>query len=78
MYYNKGGDMLKEANKIKDFKKYDIAKTYANSTMLKGLPYIEKCHEIDSSDKNILLVLKELYYRNGDDAKYNDVMNKVK
>ena len=78
MYYNKGGDMLKAANNIKDFKKYDIAKTNADNTMLKGLQYIEKCHEIDSSDKNILLVLKELYYRNGDDAKYNDVMSKLK
>lgn len=78
MYYNKGGDMLKLVNNINDVKKYNIAKTNANNTMLKGLPYIEKCYEIDSSDKNLLLVLKELYYRNGDDAKYNDVMGKLK
>ena len=42
MYYNKGGDMLREANNIKDFKKYDIAKTNADNTMLKGLPDILK------------------------------------
>ena len=78
MYYNKGGDMLKEANNIKDFKKYDIAKNKADQTMLKGLPFIEKCHNIDSEDKNILLVLKELYYRNGDDEKYKSVISKLK
>jgi tetratricopeptide (TPR) repeat protein len=78
MYYNKGGDMLKEANNIKDFKKYDIAKNNAEQTMLKGLPFIESCYNIDSEDKNILLVLKELYYRNGDDEKYKNIITKLK
>ena len=77
MYYNKGGDMLKEANNIKDFKKYDIAKNNAEQTMLKGLPFIESCYNIDSEDKNILLVLKELYYRNGDDEKYKNIITKL-
>ena len=78
MYYNKGGDMLKEANNIKDFKKYEIAKNNAEQTMLKGLPFIESCYNIDSEDKNILLVLKELYYRNGDDEKYKNIITKLK
>tara|TARA_B100001059_G_scaffold64527_2_gene60564 strand:- start:8669 stop:9829 length:1161 start_codon:yes stop_codon:yes gene_type:complete len=78
MYYNKGGDMLKVANNIKDFKKYDIAKNNAEQTMLKGLPFIESCYNIDSEDKNILLVLKELYYRNGDDEKYKNIITKLK
>ena len=78
MYYNKGGDMLKDANNIKDFKKYDIAKNKANDMMLQGLPFVEKCHKIDPNDKNILLVLKELYYRNGNDSKYNEITKKLK
>tara|TARA_B100000963_G_scaffold97668_1_gene84350 strand:+ start:5610 stop:6770 length:1161 start_codon:yes stop_codon:yes gene_type:complete len=78
MYYNKGGDMLKDANNIKDFKKYEIAKNNANNMMLQGLPFVEKCHKIDPNDKNILLVLKELYYRNGNDSMYNDVTKKLK
>ena len=36
--------MLNEANNIKDFKKYDIAKKNAENIMLKGLPFIEKCY----------------------------------
>ena len=78
MYYNRGGDMLNEANNIKDFKKYDQAKKKAENLMLKGLPYIEKCHELDNLDKNILLVLKELYYRNGNNSKYKEISEKLK
>jgi tetratricopeptide (TPR) repeat protein len=78
MYYNKGANMLKEANNIKDWKKADAYTKKAEAKMLKGLPYIEKCHEIDSEDKNILLVLKELYYRNGDDEKYKNIITKLK
>tara|TARA_Y100000589_G_scaffold70929_1_gene63282 strand:- start:2262 stop:3422 length:1161 start_codon:yes stop_codon:yes gene_type:complete len=78
MYYNNGGDMLNEANNIKDFKKYDIAKKNAENVMLKGLPYVEKCYELDSSDKNIMLVLKELYYRNGNNEKYKEISDKLK
>ena len=78
MYYNRGGDMLNEANNIKDFKKYDHAKKKAENLMLKGLPYIEKCHELDNLDKNILLVLKELYYRNGNNSKYKEISEKLK
>ena len=78
MYYNRGGDMLNEAHNIKDFKKYDHAKKKAENLMLKGLPYIEKCHELDNLDKNILLVLKELYYRNGNNSKYKEISEKLK
>ena len=78
MYYNKGANMLKEANNIKDWKKADAYTKKAEAKMLKGLPYIEKCHEIDSEDKNILLVLKELYYRNGDDEKYKNIITQLK
>mgnify|MGYP001160075847 CR=1 FL=1 len=78
MYYNKGGDMLKDANSIKDFEKYDKAKNKANDMMLQGLPFVEKCHKIDPNDKNILLVLKELYYRNGNDSKYDEITKKLK
>ena len=78
MYYNKGGDMLKTANNIKDYKKYEIEKTKADDMMLKGLPYIEKCYSLKPEDRNILLVLKELYYRNGNDEGYKKVNDLLK
>ncbi|MGC6428874.1 MAG: tetratricopeptide repeat protein [Flavobacteriales bacterium] len=77
MYYNKAGKMLNEANSIKDFNKYDAAKNKADKLMLKGLPHIEACYEMQPDDKNILIVLKELYYRNGNEAKYKEIVSKL-
>ena len=45
--------------------------------MLKALPHIEACYEIDKNDKNILLILKELYYRNGNTDGYNEIVKKI-
>ena len=41
-----------------------------------ALPNIEKAHQIDSSDYNTLLSLKQLYYMNGD-YKKSDEMKKA-
>ncbi len=78
MYYNRAGEMQNKANSIKDFKKYDAAKAKADEMMFKGLPHIEACYEMTPNDKNILIVLKEIYYRNGNEAGYNVVSKKLK
>jgi tetratricopeptide (TPR) repeat protein len=77
LYYNKAGELLNQANQIKDYKKYEQAKSNADKLMLKGLPHIEACYEMQADDKSILTVLKELYYRNGDDAKYKEIVKKL-
>ncbi len=78
MFYNKGGDMIKEANNMKDWKKADALTKKAEDTMMKALPHIESCYDIDGNDKNVLLILKELYYRNGNTNKYKEVTDKLK
>ena len=78
MYYNKGGEMIKEANNMSDWRKADAHTKKAETTMLKALPHIEACYELDGGDKNILLILKELYYRNGNDTGYKEVTSKLK
>lgn len=77
LFYNKGGDMIKEANNMSDWKKADAHTKKAETTMLKALPHIEACYEIDENDKNILLILKELYYRNGNTDAYNEIVKKI-
>lgn len=77
MCYNKGGLLNNEANNTRDFDKADAIKAKAESIMLKGLPYMEACYRLQPDDKNILIVLKELYYRNGDDLKYKEVSDKL-
>ena len=78
LYYNKGGDMIKEANNMSDWRKADAHTKKAEETMLNALPHIETCYELDANDKNILLILKELYYRNGNTDKYQEVSSKLK
>ena len=78
LYYNKGGDMIKEANNMSDWRKADAHTKKAEETMLKALPHIETCYNLDANDKNILLILKELYYRNGNTDKYQEVSSKLK
>lgn len=77
MFYNKAGELLKKANDTRDYKKADVIKNNAESIMFKSLPYIETCYRLQPDDKNILIVLKELYYRNGDDVKYKEIASKL-
>jgi tetratricopeptide (TPR) repeat protein len=77
MYYNKAGELLNKANDTRDFKKADSMTKNAESIMFKALPYIETCYKLQPDDKNILIVLKELYYRNGDNAKYKEIVKKL-
>jgi tetratricopeptide (TPR) repeat protein len=77
MFYNKAGELLKKANDTRDYKKADVIKNNAESIMFKSLPYIETCYRLQPDDKNILIVLKELYYRNGNDAKYKEIVSKL-
>ncbi len=77
MFYNKAGELQKKANDTRDYKKADVIMNNAESIMFKSLPYIETCYRLQPDDKNILIVLKELYYRNGDDAKYKEIVSKL-
>ena len=78
MMYNKGGELNNKVNDISDFKKADALKAKAESIMLEGLPYIETCYRLQQDDRNILIVLKELYYRNGDDVNYKKIVSELK
>ena len=78
MHYNKGGDMIKEANNMKDWRKADAHTKKAEIEMMKALPHIETCFELVQDDRNVLLILKELYYRNGDQEKYKIITSKLK
>jgi tetratricopeptide (TPR) repeat protein len=77
MCYNKGGELNNKANDTRDFAKADKIKANAESIMLEGLPYMEACYRLQPDDKNILIVLKELYYRNGDETKYKEIVSKL-
>ncbi len=73
LYFNEAGDILKTAGDIKDNKVYEQETKRAEDLLAKALPYLEKAHQLDAKDKNTLISLKELYFRNGNEAKYAEI-----
>jgi len=85
LYFNKGADMLKEANNIppNQQEKYEAAVKESFKELEKALPALEKAHEIDPNEESTMLTLKEIYFklRNDSDdymAKYKEMNEKVK
>ncbi|MCG3165083.1 MAG: hypothetical protein POELPBGB_00844 [Bacteroidia bacterium] len=73
LYFNEAGDILKTAGDIRDNKVYEQETKRAEGLLAKALPYLEKAHQLDAKDKNTLISLKELYFRNGNEAKYAEI-----
>lgn len=65
IYYNKGGEVINEANKlpISETAKYDKMLADGNNYLNLALPYLEKCETIQPKDKATLVSLKEIYTR---------------
>jgi tetratricopeptide (TPR) repeat protein len=65
IYFNKGGEVINEANKlpINETAKYDKMLADGNNYLNLALPYLEKCESIQPQDKPTLISLKEIYTR---------------
>jgi tetratricopeptide (TPR) repeat protein len=65
IYYNKGGEVINEANKlpINETAKYDKMLADGNNYLNLALPYLEKCEILQPKDKATLVSLKEIYTR---------------
>jgi len=65
IYYNKGGDVINEANKlpINETAKYDKMLADGNNYLNLALPYLEQCETLQPKDKATLVSLKEIYTR---------------
>jgi tetratricopeptide (TPR) repeat protein len=65
LYYNKGVKQVDVANAIPSNQpeKYEIEKDKADVEFKKAIPYMEKAHEINPTDKFTMESLKTLYYR---------------
>lgn len=85
LFFNKGADMLKEANNIpaNQQAKYDAAVKESFKELEKALPYLEKAHGIDPNEKSTILTLKEIYFKLRNDkeqymTKYQEMNEKAK
>jgi len=79
IYYNKGGDVINEANKlpINETAKYDKMLADGNNYLNLALPYLEKCQELQPKDKATLVSLKEIYTRLNQKEKLMGVNDKL-
>jgi tetratricopeptide (TPR) repeat protein len=80
LYYNKGVKQVDVANAIPSNQpeKYEEEKNKADIEFKKAIPYMEKAHEINPTDKFTLESLKTLYYRLKMLDKHAEIIEKMK
>ncbi len=79
IYYNKGGEVINEANKlpISETAKYEKMLADGNNYLNLALPYLEQCETLQPQDKATLVSLKEIYTRLNLTEKLMTVNNKL-
>jgi tetratricopeptide (TPR) repeat protein len=80
VYYNKGVKQIDVANAIPSNQpeKYEEEKSKADIEFKKAIPYMEKAHEINPTDKFTMESLKNLYYRAKMMDKHAEIIEKMK
>lgn len=73
VYYNQAVKMNEDAANIVNDKEYRAKLKEMDETFAKSLPFFEKAHELAPDNRDYMIVLKQLYYRANDDAKYNAI-----
>ena len=77
LYYNRGAEMLNEANNIMDDTKYKAAKIEAETQLKSALPFLEKAHTIDPTDAQTMSSLKIIYARTNQMDKFDEMKEKL-
>ncbi|MBA4411347.1 MAG: hypothetical protein C0397_18250 [Odoribacter sp.] len=80
LYYNKGVIQVDVANLVPSNQpeKYEVEKNKADIEFKKAIPYMEKAHEINPTDRFTLESLKTLYYRLKMLDKHAEIIEKMK
>ena len=77
VYYNQAVKLNEAAALINDNKAYKKALEEMNGVFRQSLPFFEKAHEMEPENRDYMIVLKGLYYRFHDDAKYEEISEKL-
>lgn len=77
VYYNQAVKLNEAAALINDNKEYKKALEEMNEVFKKSLPFFEKAHEMAPEDRSYIQTLKGLYYRFGNEAKENEMREKL-
>ena len=77
VYYNQAVKLNEAAAMIQDNKEYKKALEEMNEVFKKSLPFFEKAHEMAPEERSYIQTLKGLYYRFGNEAKENEMREKL-
>ena len=77
LIFNKAVEMMEEVDKIVDNTKYAAGKKKVDEQFMQSIPYLEKAHEIDPTDKSTMISLKDLYARTKQNDKYAAIKEKL-
>jgi tetratricopeptide (TPR) repeat protein len=77
LYFNQAAEYFNKIQTITDNTKYQEEKKKADEMFQKALPYLEKAHELNPTDKPTMQSLKQLYVRTGNMDKYNEIKEKL-
>ncbi|MDQ3049369.1 MAG: tetratricopeptide repeat protein [Bacteroidota bacterium] len=77
MYFNEAAEMANKANDLKSNTEYSKAKEKFDAKFKEAEPYLEKALELNPTDTNTMISLKQLYARTGENDKYENIKNKM-
>jgi tetratricopeptide (TPR) repeat protein len=75
LFFNQAVEINKKMNDENDMKKYNLMKADRDGLYNKALPYLEKAYQLDKTDSNTILALKEIYAVTNQQDKYSKVKN---
>ena len=76
-YFNNAVELYDVANTKEDLKEYNKAKAEADEALKKAIEPMEKAHSLKPDDPDSLETLKTIYYRLGEDEKYQEILKKL-
>ncbi|MGL4780047.1 MAG: tetratricopeptide repeat protein [Bacteroidales bacterium] len=63
VYYNQAVAKDEEVSQIRDNKKYEAEKALLNPMFEKAIPYFQKAHELNPTERSYMIVLRSIYYK---------------
>ncbi len=77
MYFNEAAEMANKANDLKSNTEYAKAKDKFDAKFKEAAPFLEKALELNPTDSNTMVSLKQLYARTGENAKYDKLKKQM-
>lgn len=77
LYFNNAVKIYEEASKISDNTEFEKKQKQGDDMLMNAVPYMEKAHELDPTDRSSLETLKTVFYRLKMDDKYQEVVKQI-